>query len=361
VKDRPPARLPVVALAVGGTLLWAILPAGCRRLERGRDPADVVYAASLTSAMEQGIGPAFREATGRGFRGVPRGSTAGAHQIRDGVLEADAYVTADPGTLAGLGRADPGWAVAFATGELALGYRPDGRFAPALDSAARGLVPWWRVLERRGFRFGRTDPALDPKGYRTLWLFRLAARHYGLPGLADRLLGGERQLFPEDQLAARVETGQLDAGVFYLSEARAQGLAVVRLPRDVNLGDPACAGLYGTMSYRAPDGAAFRGGAILYAATVPTVAGDPRVGLSFVSFLLSDAGRRELKARGYAPAAALLGDPARAPARLRGLGKDLAGQARRSRASADHGACGAAPGRGGDARSVPGPHARDGS
>lgn len=297
--------------------LAAVLAAGCRRVDRGDGPADVVYAASLTAAMEDGIGPAFREANGRGFRGVARGSTAGAHQIRDAVVTADAYLTADPGTLETLGAADPGWGVAFATGELALGYRAGGRFAPALDSAARGLLPWWKVLLRPGFRFGRTDPALDPKGYRTLWLFRLAARHYGVPGLADSLRGGEDGVFPEEQLAARVETGQLDAGVFYRSEAIAQGLSVLRLPPEVDLGDPAYDSLYRTMSYRAPDGTVFRGRTILYVGTVPANAPDSAAGRQFLEFVLSKRGRSELRSRGYEPAAATVGDTARMPPSLR--------------------------------------------
>lgn len=301
-----------------------LLAAGCRRLGRVNEPVDVVYAASLTAAMEQGIGPAFEQVRGRGYRGVARGSTAGAHQIRDGVLTADVYLTADPGTLSGLGTQDPGWGVAFATGELALGYRRGGRFAPALDSASRGLVRWWRVLERPGFRFGRTDPALDPKGYRTLWLFRLAGRYYGVPELADSLAGGERQVFPEDQLGARVETGQLDAGVFYLSEAKAQGLAVVRLPPAVNLGDPACDSLYRTVVYRGPDSTLYRGGPILYAGTVPKNAPDPAAGRAFLAFLLSDRGRRELRSRGYEPTGRVLGDSTRMPSDLRRVVEDSA-------------------------------------
>lgn len=339
-------------------LASALLAAGCRRVGRSGEPVDVVYAASLTAAMEQAVGPAYRRSTGRGFQGVARGSTAGAHQLRDGVLRADAYITADPGTLSGLGRSDPGWAVAFATGALALGYREHGRFAPALDSASRGQLAWWRVMERPGFRFGRTDPTLDPKGYRTLWLFRLAARHYGLPGLADSLLGGERQVFPEDQLAARVETGQLDAGVFYLSEARAQGLAVVRLPPQIDLGDPSCAALYRTMSYRAPDGTEFRGGPILYAVTVPVGAPDPEAGQSFVRFLLSDRGRQELASRGYEPTLMLLGDTARAPASLQRLVRSQAARAD-SGAAAACGAVGDTAGtRPASSRPVSGRHAR---
>jgi len=307
-----------VLVAIAPVALAAVLAAGCRRVDRGRGPADVVYAASLAAAMEDGIGPAFRQATGRGFRGVARGSTAGAHQIRDGVVAADAYLTADPGTLETLGPADPGWGVAFATGQLSLGYRAGGRFAPALDSAARDLLPWWKVLLRPGFRFGRTDPALDPKGYRTLWLFRLAARHYGVRGLDDSLRGGEDEVFPEEQLAARVETGQLDAGVFYRSEARAQGLSVVPLPPQVDLGDPAYDSLYRTMSYRAADGTVFRGGTILYVGTVPANAPDPAVGRAFLAFVLSERGRAELRSRGYEPAAAAVGDTTRMPPSVRG-------------------------------------------
>lgn len=313
--------------AVPAAVLVAVtlLATSCRRVDRPGGPVDVVYAASLTAAMEEGVGPAFERTSGRAFRGVARGSTAGAHQIRDGVLSADAYLTADPGTLGALGSAGAGWGVAFATGELALGYRPRGRFAPALDSASRGLLAWWRVLERPGFRFGRTDPALDPKGYRTLWLFRLAARHYGVPGLADSLAGGPRQVFPEEQLAARVETGQLDAGVFYRSEALAQGLSVVRLPPQVNLGDPAYDSLYRAMTYRAPDGTLFRGGTILYAGTVPASAPDSAAGRAFLEFLLSAGGRRELASRGYEPAGGLVGDTARVPASLRKAVRERAG------------------------------------
>ncbi len=311
------ARTRSPAVVLGALLLGAVATtAGCRPTGRADDPADVVYAASLTAAMEKTLGPGFQDSTGRGFRGVARGSTAGAHQIRDGLLEADVYVTADPGTLGGLGRADPGWAIAFATGELSLGYRPGGRFSAALDSAARGLVPWWKVAERPGFRFGRTDPALDPKGYRTVWMLRLAERHYGTPGLADRLIGGPRQVFPEDQLAARVQTGELDAGVFYLSEARAQGLSVLRLPPAISFGDPACDSVYRTMTYRAPDGTVHRGGAIVYAATVPGGAGDPAVGRAFIAFLLSRRGREGLEERGYATIGVVMGDRAKVPAEL---------------------------------------------
>ena len=63
------------------------------------------------------------------------------------------------------------------------------------------------------FRLGRTDPKLDPKGYRTLFLFDLAERYYREANLAQKILGGAdnpTQIFPEEQLLVRLETGQLE-------------------------------------------------------------------------------------------------------------------------------------------------------
>ena len=316
-----------------GTLLGAILViqalavGGCRQLDRAGGAVDVVYAASLTAVMRDGLEPAYRRAEGREVRGVPRGSSAGALQVRDGILRADAYVTADPATLEMLGDRDPGWAVVFARGELVLGYAGESRFAAALDSAAAAAgdgttdrrvegVAWHEVVRRPGFRLGRTDPGLDPKGYRALWLFRLSEAHYGVPGLA-RELRRTSGVYPEEHLAARVETGQLDAGIFYRSEARAHGLRSVPLPPEVNLGDPDRAGRYREMTYRTPAGERIRGAPVAYAATVPADAGDPPAGAGFVAFLLSPAGREALRSRGYRPASRVLGDEASLPAAVR--------------------------------------------
>lgn len=308
-------------------LALALLAAGCRRLDRADAPVDVVYAASLTAVMRNGLEPTFRRDEERAVRGVARGSSVGALQVRDGLLRADAYVTADPATLRMLGARDPGWAVVFARGELVIGYAGESRFAAALDSASRGQVAWHRVVRRPGFRLGRTDPELDPKGYRALWLFRLAGTHYSAPGLAYQLRR-TAGVYPEEHLATRVETGQLDAGIFYRSEARAHGLRSVSLPPEVNLGDPDQADRYRRQTYRASDGGVVRGAPVTYAATVPRDAGDPGAGAAFVAFLLSPEGREALRARGYRPASAVLGDGASLPAAVRrALGEGASGTA----------------------------------
>lgn len=310
------SRVPA-ALGLALTLILALT--GCRRAGGPDDPVDVLYAGSLTAIMEEDLGPAFTALTGRGFRGEGRGSVAAAHQIREGVRRPDLYITADTTTLSALGEAAPGWAVAFARGELVIGYAGDGRRAAALDSAAAGAVPWYRVVTRPGFRLGRTDPELDPKGYRTLWMFELAERHYRRTGLAERLaaVAGPDRVFPEENLAVRVQTGQLDAAAFYLAEARAHGLEAIRLPPEINLGDPDMAELYGSLTFRDRSGRSFRGSPILYAATLPAASPDTTAGLEFLRFLLGDRARSILSEHGFPPELRVLRDPGRAPLSVR--------------------------------------------
>ena len=75
------------------------------------------------------------------------------------------------------------WYVVFGTNALVLAYGPRSVGREALTREA-----WWRVLLRPGLRIGRSDPSLDPSGYRTLMALQLAERHHNQPGLADRLL-----------------------------------------------------------------------------------------------------------------------------------------------------------------------------
>lgn len=308
-----PTRSVTVLVAAAASITLA----GCRSARSG-GAVEVLYAGSLTATMEQELGPAFQEETGREFRGEGRGSVAAAHELRAGVRRPDVYVTADTSTLPLLGDRDPGWAIAFARGELAIGYDADGRAAAALDSAAVGRPPWYEVVTRPGFRLGRTDPDLDPKGYRTLWMFHLAERYYGVPGLADRLLAAapNDRVFPEENLAVRVQTGQLDAAIFYLAEARAHDLSVIRVPEEVGLGDSDAGVLYADLRYTDRQGRTFRGAPILYAATIPANARSPAAGVAFIAFLTSPRGRAILSERGFPPWVRALGDTDRVPPAL---------------------------------------------
>ena len=67
--------------------------------------------------------------------------------------------------------------------------------------AKKGLVPWYQVLSEQGFKFGRTDPQLDPKGYYTIIMSKLANSYYKDHNIKQRILGDDKnskQLFPEE-------------------------------------------------------------------------------------------------------------------------------------------------------------------
>jgi molybdate/tungstate transport system substrate-binding protein len=196
------------------------------------------------------------------------------------------------------------WYVTFARNAMVLAYASDSRGAKEIDGRN-----WWRILLRPGVRTGRSDPALDPNGYRVLMVARLAERHYREPGLGARLLAAMPPRFmrpKEADLTALLEAGELDYIWTYRSIAETNRLSYVSLPREVDLSDPALASEYRKVSVRVPgarretgDSIDFRGEPILYALTIPQAAPHPGTALAFARFVLSPAGSALLRRSGF--------------------------------------------------------------
>src|SRR5579871_6061506 len=216
-------------------LAWPLLAADADRT------VYVLYAGSLGAVMENGVGPAFAQATGYHYQGEAQGSLGAARMIRDRVRMPDVFISADPSVnekvLMGAKNGSlVKWYMILASSELVLGYNPESKFAPKFRAAASGAIPWYEVLENPSVRFGRGDPTIDPKGYRTLFLFRLAGEYYHRPHI-PALLGdalNPAQVFPEIVLMGHVESGQFDAGVFYRHELSGHHLSYVRFPPEIN-------------------------------------------------------------------------------------------------------------------------------
>jgi molybdate/tungstate transport system substrate-binding protein len=294
------------------------------------DRVELLHAASLTAFVEDHLVPGAGERLGLRVLAEPEGSVAGANRIRDAVRRPDLYITADPATVAALGPFDPGWSIGFARGELVVGYAASSRFASLLDSARTGSVPWQTPLMRPGFRLGRTDPDLDPKGYRSVWALREGAASAGRGPARDGLLAhlmDTSSVFPEASLAVRVEAGQLDAGMFYLAEARAHGLGVIRLPPELGQGDPDLASVYERYAYVTADGHRVTGRPIVYALTIPGNAPRSAAAVDLAAWLLGSEGRALLSEQGLPPVVRVLGDPERVPPVLRALAGNGDGRA----------------------------------
>lgn len=224
-------------LAGAAALSAAVALVGCgssstSSSSRGAAPSkphggvSVLYAGSLEDTIEHDLGPAFTRADGYSFQGVGAGSTELVAQIKSGVRQGDVFISASPKANAGLEGAGNGswetWHITFAKSPLVLGYSPSSRFAAQFRTK-----PWYEVITRPGIRVGRTDPKLDPKGKLTVEALTAAAGTLHMPALTRALAGFP--VFPEESLVGRLESGQLDAGFFYSSEAKEQHIQTVSL------------------------------------------------------------------------------------------------------------------------------------
>ena len=189
------------------------------------------------------------------------------------------------------------WYARFARNRMVLAYTDRSKGAAQLTAAN-----WHSVLLRPGVRVGRSDPRLAPVGYRTLLLYRLAETLYRQPGLAARLeartpAGLLRANASE--LVALLQAGELDYIVDYASLARANRLRFVRLPPEIDLGDPARARQYARASVRVArrtDTTTYTGSPIVYAVSVPRAAPHPAAAERFLAYLLSPMGQAVLRA-----------------------------------------------------------------
>lgn len=196
---------------------------------------NVLYAGSLVNLMEHGIGPAFDKASGDTFQGFAGGSNEIAHEIKGKLRQGDIFVSANPkvnDALMGSANGDwVGWYISFAQSPLVIGYNPSSKFAADVKSK-----PWYLVLQEPGIRIGRTDPKLDPKGALTVQLMSAAAAFYKSPDLSQKIIGAAEnpeQVFPEETLVGRLQSGQLDAGFFYSTETAAAKIPAVTLPPEI--------------------------------------------------------------------------------------------------------------------------------
>lgn len=290
-----------------------------------KPPVSVLYAGSLATVMEKGIGPAFMKATGYGYQGEAQGSLGGAQMIRDHLRSPDVFVSADPlvnlQILMGPENSSMvKWFTVLASSQLVLAYNPQSKFVAKFQDAAAGRTPWYEVLGTPGLRFGRGDPSIDPKGYRTLFMFSLAAKYYGRADI-PKLLGdtmNPAQVFPEVALLARVESGQLDAGIFYKHEILVHHLPYLELPPQINLGDPQFSKLYAQETYTTAAEQKIPGAPILFTITVPEAAPHRDAAVAFVHFVL--ASQDLLQKFGFGKAEHQVGGDGNAiPADLRAL------------------------------------------
>lgn len=189
----------------------------------------------------------------------------------------------------------------FARNRMVVAYTEKSRFASAMSSAT-----WTDVLTREGVEVGRSDPELDPNGYRTLMVWQLAERALGDAGLAQRLeaRAGTRNVRPkETDLVGLLQAGELDYIWSYESMAKSTGLRFVTLGDSVDLSSTDLAGFYANARVQVRGAASgttveFTGEPIVYAFAVPRAASNAELAQRFATFLVSAEGKAILRREG---------------------------------------------------------------
>jgi molybdate/tungstate transport system substrate-binding protein len=253
--DRRTALAGITGLLTTGT--------GCVTNDaRGEDqasPVSMLAAGSLSSALEHGLRPAVD----RTLQIEARGSAAIARLIGAGQKDPDIVSLAD---IALFDVLQPAWFAEFATNSIVIAYNSDTDAGQRLADA--GNERWYRTLLNSEISIGRTDPALDPLGYRTLFVLALATDYYGTETDLRETIPTQNQLYPETQLISQFETGAIDAAFAYRNMAVERDYDYIELPDAINLSDPAYSDTYETVSYTLPSGTAVRGRPISYGTTI---------------------------------------------------------------------------------------------
>jgi molybdate/tungstate transport system substrate-binding protein len=238
----------------------------------GTGSVDVLYAGSLVNLITKQVGPAFQTASGYSVTGAGAGSTALVTDIKGKVYKGDVFISASPKATATLVGAANGswvsWYVSFASSNVVLGYNPNSKFAADIKSE-----PWYKAITTPGLKLGFTDPATDPKGKLVAEALTDTAKSQSMPALTT-IENDKGDVFPEETLVARLQSGQLDAGFFYTAEAVPVNIPTVPLT--------------GTTDLKATY-------------TISTLAGAPNEAgaEAFVAYMLSPAVQAVLKQDGF--------------------------------------------------------------
>lgn len=234
--------------------------AGCIGVLASPEPVSLLAAGSLNNAFENGLRPSVDTQLDL----EARGSAELARLVAEGVKSPHIVSVADVQLFDG--PLHPEWYAEFATNSIVLAYNSSSDGGKQIAEA--GPERWYEPLQTDEVRLGRTDPALDPLGYRTLFTLELATAYYETNEPLRTAIPERRQRYPETQLVSQFETGSIDAAFTYHNMAVERDYDYIELPAAIDLSDPAFAEEYATVSYELPGGKVVEGGPISYGSTI---------------------------------------------------------------------------------------------
>lgn len=323
----------LIGLAV---FCFGILLGGCRSSEKEDSSAGlqgkiiIFHAGSLAVPVDHLIEGFQKIHPGVTFETEAAGSRAAARKVSELGREADLVMSADYQVIENLLIPEfASWNILFARNTMVLAYTDASLYREEINAEN-----WYQVLLRDEVIFGRSDPEVDPNGYRTLMVWQLAEKYYGEPGLYQRLDQAsppENMRPKETDLIALLQRGEMDYAFNYLSVAVQHNLNYLILPEEINLSSKDYEQFYQQAQVklggtRPGQTLTVRGKAIIYGATIPESAPRPDLAEEFLLFVLGPQGREILREQGQPPLEPPLGlHSDRLPPELRKVVQPLEG------------------------------------
>ncbi len=234
------------------------------------------------------------------------GSTKMARMISEVGKKADIMASADYKVIDNTLVPDfADWNVRFASNQLVLCYTATSRFS---DTITRDN--WYDILLKEGVVWGHSDPNLDPCGYRSLMVLKLAEKFYSIDGLYDRLIANRplKNVRPKSvELVNLLKTGNMDYAWEYRSVAVQHGLKYITLDDHINLGNYKFDAFYrqATVEVTGKKPGTFitkTGQSCTYGITMIKNSPNPEAAELFLAYLLSaDGGLKTLESMGQPP------------------------------------------------------------
>jgi molybdate/tungstate transport system substrate-binding protein len=282
--------------------------------------ASVAYAGSLELWAATDLGPKFEAATGDGFQGRAAGSSTLASEILANEISPGVFMSVGKKNIKRLWPAKRSkFVIQLATDPLVVAYNPNGRFAKQFNAIAdhkASLSSLFTLMSSSGIRIGRTDPNADPQGVYFILMMELAQSTLHLSyDPATTVLGVTKstpfglpaQMVDEDSLITDLQAGEFDASSAYLTQAIQYHLHYIALPPSLNFGVSSEVAHYSKVSIRLTSGTVDQGDLITLnitlvlpanAKSAPSMA-NQAADDAFVAWILSSAGRAQLKRGGY--------------------------------------------------------------
>jgi len=206
------------------------------------------------------------------------------------------------------------WNIKFASNEMTIVYHEASKYANEINANN-----WTKVFLRDGVKVGHSNPNMDPCGYRSMLVTKLAEKYYKQDGFFKKLLGyGDSYTVGEENpakiivrpketdLLGLIEVNAFDYLFIYKSVAEQHGLQYITLPKEISLKDNEFKNFYNSVSFKI-DGkkpgsfSIKKGASMVYGITIAQNSTSPinKVGaIKFVNFVLSNEGQSIMKENG---------------------------------------------------------------